>query len=409
MTPKNKPAKILPYGKQTIDEEDIESVVNALKGDYLTTGPITSRFEAAFAEKVQAKHAIVVNSGTSGLHLAVMALGIDKDAAVIVPSITFLASANCVEYIGADVVFSDVNPDTGLMDLNNIKEAYDRHTGKAIKAIILVHLNGQTTDLATVQDFAREKGLFIIEDACHALGGKFIDKSDNEQTIGNSFYSDIAMFSGHPVKTIAMGEAGILTTNNDEYADFIRLARSHNMEKRPEKLINQTLALDTDGEVNAWYYEMQQPGYNFRCSDIHCALGLSQLKKLDEFVKKRQELVNLYLDNIQTLAPAIQPIHHTEHGKFGWHLFPVLCDFNAIGLSRHAFMKELATHGILTQVHYIPVSEQPYYKDKYDCPHLPGAMLYYERVLSLPLYPAMAYDDVHIVIKAIKSIIGRHT
>ena len=190
---------ILPYGKQTIDDDDIKSVVDVLKGDYLTTGPITSRFETTFANKVKAEHAIAVNSGTSGLHLAMMALGIDKDSAVIVPSVTFLASANCVEYVGAEVVFSDVNPDTGLMDLEHIKNAYHQHHGQPIKAIILVHLNGQTTDLEAVQKFAKEKGLFVIEDACHALGGKFIDQSKKEQTIGNSLYSDITMFSGHPV------------------------------------------------------------------------------------------------------------------------------------------------------------------------------------------------------------------
>lgn len=395
----SKPHKILPYGRQTIDDDDIASVIRALKSDYLTTGPITVEFEDAFAHEVEASHAIAINSGTSGLHLAMLALGIGAGDAVIVPSLTFLASANCVEYVGGDVVFADVNPDTGLMEIEHIKQAM--HDG--VKAIILVHLNGQTTDLDAIKTFAQNHNLYIIEDACHALGGTFISHTGQRQKIGNAAYSDITMFSGHPVKTIAMGEAGILTTNNDALADKLRLLRSHNMEKNPERFTNKALAFDTYGSVNPWYYEMHEPGYNFRCSDIHCALGLSQIKKLKEFVRKRQELVDIYLDQIKGFAPAIKPITHTGHGEYGWHLFPVLCDFST--RSRKVFMEALSAEGILTQVHYIPVSEQPYYKAKYPTVSVPGAMEYYNRILSLPLYPSMTPDDVTTVTRAIKQVI----
>ncbi len=215
------------------------------------------------------------------------------------------------------------------------------------------------------------------------------------------------MFSGHPVKTIAMGEAGILTTNNDKLASKLKLSRSHNMIKTPEDMINTDLAYDTDQSLNPWYYEMHEPGYNFRCSDIHCALGLSQIKKLKTFVEKRHSLVDYYLEQIEELAPNIIPIEHTNHGKYGWHLFPVLCDFKEIGLSRKQVMETLKSAGILTQVHYIPVSQQPFYKDKYPNTDTPGATQYYERILSLPLYPLMTKEDTETVVNALKNILER--
>ncbi len=398
--------KALPYGRQTIEDDDIEAVVKALQGDFLTTGPIVNEFEDAFALEVSAKHAISINSGTSGLHIAMMALGVGPEDAVIVPTLTFMASANCVEYVGGEVVFADIDPDNGLMDINHIRTAFDNHKGKPIKGIILVHLNGQTTDLKAVKDFAQERGLFVMEDACHALGGSYHDNKGEKHPVGNSKFSDITMFSGHPVKTIAMGESGILTTNNDKYAEKLKLFRSHHMEKNPDNFVNQSMGFDENGDANIWYHEMQTVGYNFRCSDIHCALGLSQIKKLKTFVNKRQNLVNLYLENISDLEPNINPITHTNHGNYGWHLFPVLCNFEKIGMSRNALMKALATEKIFTQVHYIPVSEQPYYKNKFPDVQVPGAMKYYERILSLPLYPLMEPEDALRVIQTIKRIIG---
>ena len=399
------PHKVLPYGKQTIEDDDIAAVIDVLKSDYLTTGPVTAQFEDAFSKEVEAPFAVAVNSGTSGLHLAMIALGIGADDAVIVPSVTFLASANCAEYVGADVVFADVNPKNGLMELEHIQKAYNEHTGKPIKAIILVHLNGQTTDIEAVSQFAKDNNLYLVEDACHALGGEFISKHQKTHKIGNSHYSDITMFSGHPVKTIAMGEAGILTTANEELYNTLKLARSHNMQKDPSQMLNKELAYDTDGSLNPWYYEMHEPGYNFRCSDIHCALGLSQIKKLKSFVQKRQLLVNTYLELLPDLSDFLAPIEYNNHGNFGWHLFPVLCNFDAMGLSRKALMNKLSEYKIYTQVHYIPVSSQPYYQNKYPDNNLPGAMEYYNHVLSLPLFPSMEIEDVQYVIKTLRDIL----
>lgn len=397
--------KILPYGRQTIEDDDIEAVIYALKGDYLTTGPITAEFEAEFSKKVGSKHAIAMNSGTSGLHLAMVALGIGPGDAVIVPSVTFLATANCVEYVGAEVIFADVNPRNGLMELSHIEAVFSANPDKRIKAVIPVHLNGQTTDLEALNLFAQKHDLYVVEDACHALGGVFIGQDGVVNPIGNSSFSDITMFSGHPVKTIAMGEAGILTTKHDKIAEKLKLLRSHHMEKRPDHLTNTSLAFDTDGQLNPWYYEMAEPGYNFRCSDIHCALGLSQIKKLDRFVKRRQELVSYYLQEILKFSPLITPIEHTKFGACGWHLFPVLCDFQKIELTRRTLMEKLAEKGVLTQVHYIPVPLQPYYQKKYPDTNIPGALRYYEQVLSLPLFPSMDSDDATHVIKTLSSIV----
>jgi UDP-4-amino-4,6-dideoxy-N-acetyl-beta-L-altrosamine transaminase len=403
---KSSTQQYLPYGRHVIEEDDIEAVVNVLKSDLLTSGPTVQAFEDAFAKEVGAPYCVVFNSGTSALHLAALALGIGPGDAVIVPAVTFLASANCIEYVGGEVVFADIDPATGLMEAEHIEAAIHKHPGKKFKAVIPVHLNGQTADLERINALAQKHNLQVIEDSCHALGGTYKTINGEETKIGTGKYSSLAMFSMHPVKTIAMGEGGVLTTRDKNLADHLKCLRSHGMERNSAHFKNREMGFDANGTANPWYYEMQELGYNFRASDIHCALGLSQLKKLGRFVQKRTELVSAYLEQMPPLEAFMRPIQRTNHGQPGWHLFPVLCDFTAIGMTRGEFMAALTARGIGTQVHYIPVPIQPYYSQKYGHQSFPGALKYYSQILSLPLFPAMNKANVTYVTNTIAEIIS---
>ncbi len=396
------PAAFLPYSRQAIDEDDIAAVVAALKSDFLTTGPTVGAFEAAFAAHVGAGHAVVVSSGTAALHIAVLALDLGPGDAAIVPSLTFVATANAVRYTGADVVFSDVDPDTGLMRPQDFADALDRAGDRNVKAVLPVHLNGQPCDMPAITAIASARGLDIIEDACHALGGTI-----GSRKIGDGSFSSMSMFSLHPVKAIAMGEGGVLTTNDADCAAALRCSRNHGLIHEEASLRNRDAAVGRDGTRNPWYYELHEPGFNYRASDIHCALGLSQLRKLNGFVARRQELADTYDKALADLAPLICPVPRISWGTSGRHLYPVLIDFDKIGLDRSDVMRTLHDAGIGTQVHYFPVHRQPYYADLYPGIELPGADRYYERCLSLPLFPAMADSDVAHVADALRTILTR--
>jgi UDP-4-amino-4,6-dideoxy-N-acetyl-beta-L-altrosamine transaminase len=390
----------LPYGRHSVDEDDIAAVVAVLKSDWLTNGPVVHAFEQAFAEKTGAQHAIVCNSGTAGLHLAAMALGLCEGDVAIVPTMTFLATANAVRYVGAEVVFADVDPHTGLMGEGNLRDAFARSKGKA-RAILPVHLNGQCVDMAMVARLAQEYGLRVIEDACHALGGTY-DSNGVAVPVGACQHGDMAVFSLHPVKTVTMGEGGVVTTNDTAlYEKMLRL-RNHGMVRDPAHFQNADLASDGDGEANPWYYEVPTPGYNFRASDINCALGLSQLAKLDKFVARRHELSARYDALLAPLAPMVRPIERMENCAPARHLYVVLVDFQAAGVERATMMARLKNHGIGTQVHYIPVHLQPYYRQRYGETELPGADVYYAWCLSLPLFPAMTDEEVDRVVGALE-------
>lgn len=377
---------MLPYGKQSIDSDDIDVVVETLKSDFLTTGPKVAEFEAALCAATGAKEAVVCSNGTTALHLACLTLGLNEGDAVIVPSVTFLATANAVRYSGAEVIFSDVNPDSGLMETSHLEDAISAHSGKNIKAVFPVHLGGHCVDLKAVQTVAQKHGLEVITDSCHALGGEY-----DGEPIGSCTYEDMATFSFHPVKTIAMGEGGAITTNDVEWAKKMRELRTHGMIKTPEK--------------GPWVYDMNEIGFNYRVSDIHCALGISQLGKLDQFVKRRSELAELYTELLKPLGNIILPPAGGCGSKTGWHLYAVRIDFEAAGLTRAKVMNALLEKGIGTQVHYIPVHTQPYYTDLYGQQLLSGAERYYSRTLSLPLYPDLKDEDVRYVVDTLKQII----
>jgi len=396
----------LPYGRHTIDADDLAAVARVLQSDWLTSGPEIDTFEQAFAQKVGAKYAVACSSGTAGLHLAALALGLGTGDKAIVPTLTFLATANTARYVDADVVFCDVDADTGLMGLEALEQAYAGTSD--VKAIFPVHLNGQCADMAALSAFAREHDLAIVEDACHAIGGS-VDAPDGTSTpVGSCAYSDMTVFSLHPVKTVTMGEGGVVTTNDEALYQKMTSLRSHGMIRDPNAMQNHAQATSPSGAANPWYYEMQELGFNFRASALQCALGASQLNKLDGFVAKRQELANLYDNLLAPLAPIIQPIRRVAYGQPAWHLYVALIDFEAAGVERARVMNDLLADGIGTQVHYLPVHRQPYYLGLYGENELSGANAYYARCLSLPLFPEMNSTDVERVAASLHNALLLH-
>ena len=311
------------------------------------------------------------------------------------PTLTFLATANVVRMTGAEVVFADVSPQTGLMTTATLEDAVRRarKAGLKPKAALPVHLCGQICDMSEIAALADREDIVLVEDACHALG------VDN---VGATPHSAAACFSTHPVKAIATGEGGVLTTSDANVADRARLFRNHGMLREPGKFLNPAMAFD-GGEPNSWYYEMHEIGWNYRMPDVLCALGISQLRKLGAFRRRRVEIATLYNQLLAPLAPVVVPV--ASAGKpHGWHLYAVLIDFKQIGLSREQVMQRLRAQGIGTQVHYIPVHRQPYYRDRYGEQTLSGADAYYGRCLSIPLFPAMTDDDVRRVSKALTGL-----
>jgi len=378
------PNTYLPYGAHQIDDDDIAAVSDVLRSNFLTTGPYIERFESALAEKLGAKFAVVCSSGTAALHLAAVAIGIQPGEKVIVPSITFLATANAVRYAGGEVVFADVNPDSGIIDKTHFAQALENNPDAV--AIFPVHLRGQRADMDGIQQLARKKNIKIVEDACHAIGTTY---NHDASQVGDCAQGDATVFSFHPVKTIAMGEGGAITTNDQDIANRMRRLRSHAMHAAPDR-------------DEPWFYEVHEMGFNYRASDLHCALGLSQLKKLDLFVERRRQLVGRYDSAFAGLAPLLRTVPKVAGENPGWHLYGVLIDFEAAGISRADLMRSLKDQGIGTQVHYIPVHMQPYYTQRYGIQPLLGAEQYYHRCLSLPLFQGMQNADVDRVVQALK-------
>ena len=387
---------ILPYGRQTIEDDDIAAVVAALKADFLTTGPTVAAFETAFAEKVGARHAVACANGTAALHLAMLALEVQPGEAVIAPSITFLATANCARYVGAEVVFADVDPASGLMTPDTLADALTRVGDRKLRAVLPVHLRGDAADLPALAALAGQAGAVLVEDAPHALGTTMAFGNVSER-VGDARHSAMATFSFHPVKTIATGEGGMVTTNDTGLAERLRTLRSHGM-VRPQA---------TSGPgADPWWYEMPEPGFNYRLPDILCALGLSQLAKLDRFAARRRALAKAYEAALAPLAPVVRIAARPAWSDPVLHLMCVLIDFEAAGVTRREVVERLRERGVGTQVHYIPVHRQPYYRARYGELDLPGAEAWYARCLSLPLYPGMADEDVGKVAEALRAVLG---
>lgn len=384
-------SQFLPYGRQSVSDDDIEAVVTVLRGDYLTTGPEIERFENAFAHSVSAPYAVSCNSATAALHLALDGLGVGPGDVCIVPTITFLATANAVRYCGGEVVFADVDPGTGLLTPETFTAALER-CARSPKAVLPVHLAGAVCDMPSLCDLARSHDMVIVEDACHALAG-----TAHGQPVGACQFSDAATFSFHPVKTLACGEGGMVTTQNAALAAHMKQTRSHGVRRDSAQFEA------TNGANEPWWYEMQSLGWNYRLPDINAALGRSQLKRLAEFAARRRTLASLYREHLSELSPIVQTPAEQDGIDPCRHLFNVSIDFDQAGVARQDVMTTLHEHGIGTQVHYIPVHTQPYYRHRYGDVSLPGAQAYYARTLSLPLYPAMRDDDPQRVTKALKA------
>ncbi|MCQ5366112.1 UDP-4-amino-4,6-dideoxy-N-acetyl-beta-L-altrosamine transaminase [Anoxybacillus salavatliensis] len=376
----------LPYGKQWIDEEDIEAVVEVLKGDYLTTGPYISKFEQAVAQYVGAKYAVAFSNGTAALHGACFAAGIGQGDEVITTPMTFAASANCVLYQGGIPVFVDIDEKTYNIDPNKIEEKITNKT----KAIIPVDFTGQPVELDRILEIARKHSLVVIEDAAHALGATYKGRK-----IGS--ISDMTMFSFHPVKHITSGEGGVITTNNEEYYEKLLQFRSHGITRDKEKLKEYH---------GPWYYEMQFLGYNYRMTDIQAALGTSQLKKIDKFVELRRKYVAMYNEAFKDMNEIITPFQHKD-GDSSWHLYMIRLKLDKLKASRREIFEALQQQNIGVNVHYIPIHLQPYYQQLgYKKGMCPNAEKLYEEVITLPLFPAMSEEDVNDVIHAVKRTIA---
>ncbi len=383
-------APILPYGRQWIDDNDIEAVTAALHSDYLTTGPRVAEFEEALAARCGAAYAVVFNSGTSALHAAYDALGLGPGDEFITSPITFAATANVGMYLGAKPVFADVNPTTGLLDPASVRNCITNKT----KAIVPVHYAGQPCDMDSLQRLAADHGLAIIEDAAHALGA-----THGEHRVGACSHSAMAMFSFHPVKHITSGEGGAITTNEKLYYDRLRLFRSHGI----------TRSDFFEKEDGPWYYEMQQSGLNYRLTDFQAALGLSQLSRLDFFLQRRRAIAAHYRSALGDIAQHISLPAEPAYGTHSYHLFPLLLRGAAVQ-RRAALFTRLREGGIGVQVHYLPVYRHPFYRERgFDRRVCPNADDFYAAEISIPMFPAMQDEDVNRVAEALKSFFGGRT
>ena len=392
----------LPYGRHLIDEADVAAVLAALRCERLAHGPKVGEFEAGFAAAAGAPEAVACSSGTAALHLALTALDLGPGDICIVPAVTFLATATAARLCGAEVAFADVDPSSGLLTSETF-EAARRRAGRKSKCVIAVHLGGRICVMDEIAEAARPLGVQLVEDACHALGG--CDALGDP--VGACTQSDAAAFSFHPVKTIAAGEGGMITTRDPARAARMRRLANQGVTKDLDAITDPELSLDAEGRLNPWSYEQVELGFNYRMNEIEAALGLSQLAKLELFVRRRRELSMLYDLTLEPLGPVVQPVRPGAPGqRVSPHLHQVLIDFEAAGVDRATAMRRLAKRGVGTQVHYIPVYRQPYFARRYGEMRLQGAEAFYARVLALPLFPAMRNQDVERVVSALAEALG---
>lgn len=388
--------KIIPYGKQHITEEDIRVVIETLTSDYLTQGPKIAEFETAFANYVGSKYAVAVANGTAALHLCTLALEVSKGDKVITTPITFAASANCVRYCGGDIVFSDIDPETYLLDFEKTKALLESSPMGTYSGIIPVDFAGSAVNLEKFKQLADEYNLWMIEDACHAPGGYFIDSKGEKQLCGNGSFADLAIFSFHPVKHIASGEGGMITTNDLTLYNRLIQLRTHGMTK-DDKLYSNTTSFASGVENDYypnWYMEMQMLGYNYRLTDFQAALGNSQLERANDGLEKRKKIAKRY-EKAFLEKPFIKGQSGVVDGH-AYHLYVIEVE-NRLGL--YEYLRE---HKIFAQIHYIPCHLMPYYRAfGWKENDMPLAEEYYRNCISLPMYPTLSTDDQEFVISKI--------
>jgi hypothetical protein len=386
--------KVIPYGRQNITQEDIDIVVEALKSDYLTQGPKILEFENAFAKYVGSKYAVAVANGTAALHLCTLALDVKKGQKVITTPITFAASANCVRYCDGEVVFADIDPETYLIDYNCVKKLLEESPIGTYQGIIPVDFAGRAVDLEKFRKLADEYNLWIIEDSCHAPGGCFIDEKGNEQNCGNGNFADLAIFSFHPVKHIASGEGGMITTNNEELYQKLLMLRTHGIVKSNELYTNSIEFAGGKDTYPLWYMEMQELGFNYRLTDFQAALGLSQLKRADEGLQRRREIAQTYYEAFKNKS-FIKGQSGVVEGH-AYHLYIIEVE------NRLELYNYLRTKNIFAQIHYIPCHLMPYYRQfGWKAGDMPNSENYYKHCISLPMYPTLSFEEQTFVINKI--------
>lgn len=385
MSSANKPEHTIPYGRQDINADDLAAVVQALQGDFLTQGPAIAQFEAEFAAWCGSRYAVAVSNGTAALHLCTLALGVQPGDKVITTPITFAASANCVRYCGGEVVFADIDPATALLDIGSVRSLLEAAPAGTYKGVIPVDFAGNPVNLEAFRALADEFGLWIIEDSCHSPGGAFTDSNGIKQRCGNGQFADLAIFSFHPVKHIATGEGGMVTTNNPELYEKLLMLRTHGITRDPARMHE---------NHGGWYHEMQTLGYNYRITDFQCALGSSQLKRADAGLARRRAIAARY--DAAFSGSKIATLQTTAGADHAYHLYVILSP------DRKGLYDYLREAGIFAQVHYIPCHTHPYYRS---LGHQPGdhprSEAYYNQCLSLPMYPTLTDAEQDYVIEKV--------
>jgi len=383
--------KAIPYGKQSVTEDDIQSVIDVLKSDFWTQGPKIKEFEDAFAIYVGSKYAVSVSNGTAALHLCTMALNVKPGDKVITSPITFVASANSVRYCGGEVIFADIDRETYLLDINEVRKLLVADKRKEIKGIIPVDFAGRVVNLEEFRKLADEFNCWIIEDACHAPGGSFNNSKGEKIFAGSGIYADLAIFSFHPVKHIAAGEGGMITTNNKDLYDKLMILRTHGIQQNPALRIY---------DDSLWYYEMQELGYNYRLTDIQAALGNSQLKRANGGLEKRREIAKIYKEAFRG-NPMINDRNEGQSEHHAYHLYVIEVNQRK---ELHEYLRE---NGIFCQIHYIPAHLMPYYRQiGWNVGDFRNSEDYYSNCLSIPIYPTLTEEEQTRVIKLIESYLG---
>jgi UDP-4-amino-4,6-dideoxy-N-acetyl-beta-L-altrosamine transaminase len=386
---------MIPYGKQDINQADIDAVLGVLKSDFLTQGPMVPKFEEAVANHVGANHALAVNSATSALHIACLAIGLGQGDWLWTTPVTFVASANCGLYCGAQVDFVDIDPNTYNLCPVALKAKLEqaKHANRLPKVVVAVHLSGQPCDMEAIAALAKDYGFKVIEDASHAIGGKY-----QGEFIGNSRYSDITVFSFHPVKIVTTAEGGMTVTNDDGLAEKMNLLRSHGITRDP--------ALMTQEPDGPWYYQQVDLGFNYRMTELQAALGVSQMERLDAFVARRHELAKRY-DQLLADLPIVLPWQHPDSYS-GLHLYVIRLKLDSINRSHREVFESLREQGIGVNLHYIPVHTQPYYRDMgFEAENFPHSMAYYREAISLPMFQGLTEEQQDEVVAVLRKTLSK--
>jgi dTDP-4-amino-4,6-dideoxygalactose transaminase len=382
-----------PYSRPNINSSDVEAVIRVLHSQFLTQGPVVKSFEQEIEKKFSVKSAIICNSGTAALHSVYKSLGLNKDNGLITTPITFLATANAARMCNAPVYFADVDPHTGLLTSETLEKAFERVNFK-VKVVTVVHLGGHICDLESISKIVKKKKCFLVEDACHAIGAKYYSNKKKGFYIGACKYSIASTFSFHAIKNITMGEGGCVTTNNKKLANDIRLNISHGMIKDSKKMLNAP-------RNSPWYYEMNDIGWNYRASEIACALGLNQFKRLDKIISKRTKIADYYKMFLEDNVNIKLPKYYTNADNSGWHLYQLSIDFKSIEKSKGDFINYLKKSSIGSQVHYIPLNYQPYYKKFSNIKNLKGAIQFYNNTISIPMHTNLKKSCISYISKVI--------